>query len=79
MRGETSSRRNIARFVQTAWGRAFGRASDVRPCPHGLRVPPKFSIAFVIGFLKDKSTVRIHRSAGNKPVTGLHFWYAGIA
>ena len=26
-----------------------------------LSVPPKFSIAFVIGFLKGKSAVRIHR------------------
>ena len=42
-----------------------------------LRVPPKFSIAFVIGFLKGKSAVRIHRSAGNKRVTGLHFWSRG--
>ncbi len=42
-----------------------------------LRVPPKFSIAFVIGFLKGKSAVRIHRSTGNKRVTGLHFWSRG--
>lgn len=42
-----------------------------------LRVPPKFSIAFVIGFLKGKSAVRIHRSIGNKRVTGLHFWARG--
>jgi len=42
-----------------------------------LRVPPKFSIAFVIGFLKGKSAVRIHRSVGNKRVTGLHFWSRG--
>lgn len=27
-----------------------------------LSVPPKFSIAFVIGFLKGKSAVRIHRN-----------------
>jgi len=42
-----------------------------------LRVPPKFSIAFVIEFLKGKSAVRIHRSIGNKRVTGLHFWSRG--
>ena len=42
-----------------------------------LRVPPKFSIAMVIGFLKGKSAVRIHRSLGNKRVTGLHFWSRG--
>ena len=37
----------------------------------------KHSIAFVIGFLKGKSAVRIHRLAGNKRVTGLHFWARG--
>ena len=42
-----------------------------------LSVPPKYSIAFVIGFLKGKSAVRIHRKAGNKRVTGLHFWARG--
>ena len=43
-----------------------------------LSVPPKFSIAFVIGFLKGKSAVRIHREIlGNKRVTGLHFWSRG--
>lgn len=43
-----------------------------------LRVPPKFSIAFVIGFLKGKSAVRIHRNILEKTrVTGLHFWARG--
>ena len=43
-----------------------------------LKVPPKFSIAFVIGFLKGKSAVRIHRSILKaKKVTGLHFWARG--
>jgi putative transposase len=43
-----------------------------------LSVPPKFSIAFVIGFLKGKSAVRIHRGilkTGNPK--GLHFWARG--
>ncbi len=43
-----------------------------------LSVLPKFSIAFVIGFLKGKSAVRIHRNLmGNRRVTGLHFWSRG--
>ncbi|MHC5056087.1 MAG: IS200/IS605 family transposase, partial [Planctomycetota bacterium] len=43
-----------------------------------LRVPPKHSIAFVIGFLKGKSAVRIHRDVlRNQRVTGLHFWSRG--
>jgi putative transposase len=42
-----------------------------------LRIPPKYSIAFVIGFLNGKNAVRIHRKAVNKRVTGLHFWARG--
>ena len=39
-----------------------------------LSVPPWFSISFVIGFLKGKSAVRIHREImNNRRVTGLHF------
>jgi putative transposase len=42
-----------------------------------LSIPPKYSVAFVIGFLKGKSAVRIHRQAGEKQVFGLHFWSVG--
>ena len=42
-----------------------------------LKIPPKYSVAYVIGFLKGKSAVKIHRKAGNKRVTGLHFWSRG--
>jgi len=43
-----------------------------------LSISPKYSVAFVIGFIKGKSAVRIHRQIlGNKRVTGLHFWSRG--
>jgi len=43
-------------------------ADTVHMC---LQVPPKFSITFVIGFLKGKSAVRIHRTIlDHKRVTG---------
>lgn len=42
-----------------------------------LSIPPKYSVAHTIGFLKGKSAVRIHRELGNKRVTGLHFWATG--
>jgi putative transposase len=43
-----------------------------------LRVAPKYNIAFVIGFLKGKSAVLIHRRIlGKKRVSGLHFWARG--
>ena len=50
-------------------------ADHVHMC---LQIPPKFSVAFVIGFLKGKSAVRIHRTVlDRKRVTGLHFWARG--
>jgi putative transposase len=42
-----------------------------------LSIPPKFSVAFVVGFLEGKSTVRIHRLMGEWGLTGLHFWSRG--
>jgi putative transposase len=41
-------------------------------------VPPKFSIAFVVGFIKGKSAVQIHRKVlKHKSAIGLHFWARG--
>ena len=42
-----------------------------------LSVPPKFSIAFVIGFLKGKSAVLNRKLLKTKRSTGLHFWSRG--
>ena len=43
-----------------------------------LRIPPKYSVAHTIGFLKGKSAVRIHRELLSKMrMTGLHFWSRG--
>ena len=43
-----------------------------------LSVPPKFSIAFVIGFLKGKSAICIHRNLLKSNQTkGKHFWSRG--
>ena len=43
-----------------------------------LSIPPKYSVAHTIGFLKGKSAVRIHRELlGHRRMTGLHFWARG--
>lgn len=44
-----------------------------------LSVPPKFSVANTVGFLKGKSAIRIHREyVGRKRnFTGYHFWARG--
>jgi putative transposase len=41
-------------------------------------IPPKYSVAHVVGFLKGKSAVRIHRELLNeRRMTDLHFWAKG--
>ena len=43
-----------------------------------LSIPPKYSVAHAIGFLKGKSAVRIHRELlHERRMTGLHFWSTG--
>ena len=43
-----------------------------------LSVPPRYSIAYTVGFLKGKSAVKIHRELlYQKRMTGLHFWARG--
>ncbi len=44
-----------------------------------LSVPPKYSIAMMIGYLKGKSAIRIHRQLQGvkKGFTGKHFWSRG--
>ena len=43
-----------------------------------LSIPPKYSVAYAIGFLKGKSAVRIHRELlRERRMTGLHFWATG--
>ena len=47
-------------------------------CKYHLVIAPKYSIAFVIGFLKGKSAVRIHRHIhGKSNPTPKHFWSRG--
>jgi putative transposase len=44
-----------------------------------LSIPPKFSVANTIGFLKGKSAIRIHREflGRERNFTGFHFWARG--
>jgi putative transposase len=46
--------------------------------PLWLGIPPKYSVAYTLGYLKGKSAVRIHRELlQERRMTGLHFWAAG--
>ena len=43
-----------------------------------LSIPPKYSVANTIGFLKGKSAIRIHRELmRERRMVGLHFWTVG--
>lgn len=43
-----------------------------------LSLPPKYSVAHTIGFLKGKSVVRVHRELlHERRMTGLSFWASG--
>ena len=52
-----------------------GTADHIHMC---LSIPPKYSVAHTVGFLKGKSAVRIHRDLlKERRMTGLHFWATG--
>ena len=44
-----------------------------------LSIPPKFSVAMVVGYLKGKSAIQLHRESLNvkRGYTGKHFWSRG--
>ena len=44
-----------------------------------LSIPPKYSVANTVGFLKGKSAIRIHREClgRTRNFTGFHFWARG--
>ena len=61
------------REVEVVEGQA--KADHVHLC---LKIPPKYSVAFLLGFVKGKSAVRIHRELlRERRMTGLHFWARG--
>ncbi len=44
-----------------------------------LSIPPKYSVANTVGFLKGKSAIRIHREylGKDRNFSGFHFWARG--
>lgn len=44
-----------------------------------LSIPPKYSVANTVGFLKGKSAIRVHREflSRERNFTGFHFWARG--
>ena len=45
-----------------------------------ISIPPKYAVAYIVGFVKGKSAVRIHRELlKERRMTGLHFWATGYS
>ena len=43
-----------------------------------LSIPPKYSVSHIVGFLKGKSAIRVHRELlGERRMANLHFWAKG--
>ena len=62
------------RGIELVEGHAL--ADHVHLC---LSVPPKYSVANTVGFLKGKSAIRIHREylGKDRNFRGFHFWARG--
>ena len=60
--------------VELVEGHAMG--DHIHLC---LSIPPKYSVANTVGFLKGKSAIRIYREfmGQRRNFTGLHFWARG--
>ena len=42
-----------------------------------LGIPPKYSVSSIVGFLKGKSAIRLHKEFSKAKSTGKHFWIRG--
>ena len=68
--------RELCRQHQVELVEGHALADHVHLC---LSIPPKYSVANTVGFLKGKSAVRIHRQflGRQRNFTGFHFWARG--
>ena len=67
--------RNLCRQRGVELIEGHAMPDHIHLCP---AIPPKYSVAMVMGFLKGKSAVRVHRSLlEERRLAGLHFWAPG--
>jgi len=53
------------------------RGKFLRPTHLCLNIPPKYSVASIVGFLKGKSAIRLNKDFSKAKSTGKHFWIRG--
>jgi putative transposase len=75
-------RRQIGAILRDLWRQRSVEMLEGHAMPDHihlcLSIPPKYSVAFILGFLKGKSAVRIHRELlHERRMSGLHFWAPG--
>ena len=68
--------RELSRQAEIELVEGHAMADHIHLC---LSIPPKFSVANTVGFLKGKSAIRIHREffGQKRNFTGRHFWAKG--
>ncbi len=68
--------RDLSRQAEIELVEGHAMTDHVHLC---LSIPPKFSVANTVGFLKGKSAIRIHREflGHRRNFTGRHFWAKG--
>ena len=68
--------RDLCRQHEVELVEGHAMADHIHLC---LSIPPKYSIANTVGFLKGKSAIRIHREylGRQRQYTGFHFWARG--
>jgi len=67
--------RDLSRQKDVTLLEGHAMADHIHMC---VSIPPKFSVAMVVGYLKGKSAIIIHKEmGGNRTFTGKHFWSRG--
>ena len=68
--------RDLCRQHEVELVEGHAMADPIHLC---LSIPPKYSVANTVGFLKGKSAIRIHREylGRQRQYTGFHFWARG--
>ena len=76
-------RREVGKIIRQLCRQKEVELIEGQACPDHihlvLSIPPKYSLAMVVGYLKGKSAIHIHRKLHGikKGFTGKHFWSRG--
>ena len=72
-KNSSRKRKSISRIVQSVWHKVGERACNVRSYPYELEYLPRYGVAQVIGRLKGKSAILIHKRCLGRNLAGYYF------